>query len=73
MYRAQCRWWNDNPAPDQWLRMLVGAKFKLPKPSKTQRPRKDGKPERPIDWASLDAPLTDAEKGIVGPAIPIQG
>nr|WP_294564478.1 hypothetical protein [uncultured Rhodopila sp.] len=73
MYQAQKRYWTDHPRPDQWLRMLVGAKYKLPRQKKTPPARKDGKSAVTLDWSALDAPLTAVELGNAGPAIPIRG
>lgn len=65
MYYAQLRYWGDHPRPEHYLRLLASAKFKLPRPKKTPPPRKDGGRAAPLDWGALDAPLTEAELGLV--------
>lgn len=67
MYYAQLRYWNDHPRVDQ----IAAVYFKI-KPRKTPKPRRDGKPARPIQWDLMDAPLTDAERGAVTGARPIK-
>jgi hypothetical protein len=72
MYQAQLRYWGDHPRVDQLLRKMLSAYFKMPKPKKTPPPRKAGKAEPRVDWSLLDAPLTDAERGLLRGHRPIR-
>jgi hypothetical protein len=61
LYYAQLRYWGDHPRLDQ----IAAAYFRLPR-RKTPPPRKNGADRTRVDMSALDAPLTDAERGIGG-------
>lgn len=65
MYRAQLRYWGDNPRLDQ----IARAYFKI-KPKKTPPPQSGRAEEPDLDAALLYAPLTADELKALEPAKP---